>query len=538
MWLDFKAGMYGRPLLVMKAPSAPSTPAPSANEATHLRTVYVISRGAGMHEPSIYWGPWKLTLLLTSLLVVAYSLLMIATVQVTGRDWPLQVSIISMIWLAVYLGSTFLQFKTAYLLTTSYVIMLVLFHLGITIPDAFGIFKEDVWHAGPSESLELSGWCTVLAMGSLGCGFAIGLKKRDFTIDRRIVQQHTADRTLRILYSDGIGLLIASGVLLVLAIASLGNLLNYSRGDFFRSVGDTRGLGVFLLSFPSAVVALVIGATTPGRRRFAAVIAVFGVAIILMSGYRATAMFPLLVGIVLWVKIGRRISAVLLLATLAFTLVAISAIGIMRNFGHAYKDIDAETISISVRESTVQDAFSTMGQTGGLLAEVIRLVPAHDPFRFGQSYWLAFKSSIPNVLPGMRESPREKGKREAQFDIDAINKMMPSDWLTYRLEPDKFDVGEGVGFTGIGEPYLNFGYPGVVVFFVGLGFYFSRLEVARLLERPGLLVYCSTIVWLLITTVRQESSNFIRPAVFVFIIIFAWRIARRLFLVARQRAAT
>jgi hypothetical protein len=505
-----------------------------SNAVSSNKNVYMVSSGVGTREPSIHWGLWNSTLLLTSLLAVAYSVFMISTVESSRSNWQLQIAVISLIWLTVYFSCTFLQFKTAYLLTTSYVIMLVLFHLGITIPDAFGIFKETGWPAGPlSKWLELSGWCTVLALGSLGFGFAIGLRRRDFAIRRHLVQRHAPNETLELLYSDGIGLLLASGVFLGLAIASFGNLLNYSRGDFFRGIGDTRGLGVFLLSFPSAVLALVIGATTPPRRRFAAVIAVLAIVLLLLSGYRGYAMFPLLVGVVLWVKTGRRISTVFASGTLAFALIAISAMGILRNVEPAYKDVDSEALRQSVKESTFQDAFSTMGQTGRALAEVIRLVPTQDPYRYGQSYWLALKSSIPNVLPETRESPRERGKREARFDVGAITKLMPSDWLTYRLDPEKFDAGEGVGFTGIGEPYLNFGYPGVVIFFFALGFSFSRLETAMLLLRPRLLVYCGTMMWFLITTVRNDISNFTRPVVFIFIIICAWRMVKTLFSATR-----
>jgi hypothetical protein len=505
------------------------------SDAVSSENLYLqVAPAAEAQEASIHWGLWKSTLLIASVLVAAYSALMISTVDLSRKDWELQVAITSLLWLTVFFSCTFLQFKTVYLLTTSYLIMLVLFHLGSTIPDAFGIFKESGWQADLSSKWpELSGWCTVLAMGSLGFGFAIGLKRQDFAPGRRFVERNAAEKTLAILYSDGIGLLIASGVFLGFAIASFGNLLNYSRVDFFRGAADTRGLGVFLLTFPSAVLALVIGATTPARRRFAAVIALIAIVLILLSGYRGYAMFPLLVGVVLWAKTGRRISTVFALGTLAFVSIAISATGILRNVEPTYKDIGSEAISESIKESTLQDAFSTMGQTGRALAEVIRLVPTEDPFRYGQSYWLAITSAIPNVLPETRESPRERGKREATFDVDAINKMMPSDWLTYRLEPEKFDVGEGVGFTGIGEPYLNFGYPGVVIFFIGLGFYFSRLETAMLLLRPHLLVYCTTMTWFLITTVRNDMSNFIRPAVFTLIIICTWRMIRKLFAATR-----
>jgi oligosaccharide repeat unit polymerase len=488
---------------------------------THVASADVrlpVARGKGRNETSVHWGPAKLTLLLTSLIVVAYALVMISTAETAREGWALHVSLVSLIWLGVYVSCTWWQFRTPYLLTTCYVITLVLFHLGITIPEAFGIFGD----AGTapvlsSKRLELSGWCTVLALESLGVGFSIALKRHHFLIARHIVERQTANRALALLYSKGIGLLLASGIFLGLAIASFGNLLNYSRVDFFRGVGDTRGLGVFLMCFPSALVALVIGATTRTTRLFSAVIAGLGIVLILLSGYRSAATFPLLVGIVMWVKTGRRIPTIIAIGSLALILVAISATGILRVY--AYKDMNSDALAKSVQQATVQDALFNMGSTGGVLAEVIRLVPKVDPYRYGQSYLLCISSAIPNVLPGQSESPRARAKRRAITEGDVYTSLIPSDWLTYRLAPDKFAVGEGVGFTGIGEPYLNFGYPGIVAFFAALGFFFARIESAILIRRPWLLVFCCTMLWPLITTVRQDFGSFIQPASFVLYVI-------------------
>lgn len=473
-------------------------------------------------------GFWKGTLLLASLLAIVYSLFMISAISSVTNNWELQVSIVALTWIAIYFSCTYFLFKTAYLLTSLYVAMLVLFHLGITVPDAFGLFGQSGWPTGAdSKWFELSGWCTVLSLGSLGLGFAIGYKRRDFGIHRALKAGPDADTVLGGLYSDGLGLLVASAIFLGFAFATLGNLLNYSRVDFFRGVGDTRGLGGFLIVFPGALTALLIGATTPAQRRFAAIVATLGFITVLLSGYRGYALFPLLVGTTLWVKTGRTIPKLLAVGILGLVLLAISAVSILRE-GGPYKDINSATLVNSAQDAKLQDTL-VLGATGGVLAEVLRLVPAHDPYRFGQSYWLALQISIPNVLPLPREDPRAKSNREAAHDVDAINNMPPADWITYRIAPDKFAVGEGLGFTGIGEPYINFGYPGVIAFFIGLGFCFARMDSAALLQRPFLLVFCSTMLWPLISTVRQDIGNFIKPAVFVLIIVCAWRAIIKLF---------
>src|SRR5207302_1124841 len=254
-------------------------------------------------------GVWKGTLLLASVLTIVCSLVMMATVDSTGDNWELQVSIVSLLWIAIYFGCTYFFFKTAYLLTSLYVAMLVLFHLGITIPDAFGVFRPTVWPTPGIDSkwFELSGWCTVLSLGSLGLGFSIGLNARDAAIHRALKAGADANRVLAGLYHDGLGLLLASAIFLGLAFATFGNLLNYTRVEFFQGVADTRGLGGTLMVLPGALTALLIGATTPAKKSFAAILVTLGFIAILLSGYRSYALCPAIVGATIWVKTGRTI---------------------------------------------------------------------------------------------------------------------------------------------------------------------------------------------------------------------------------------
>jgi oligosaccharide repeat unit polymerase len=151
------------------------------------------------------------------------------------------------------------------------------------------------------------------------------------------------------------------------------------------------------------------------------------------------------------------------------------------------------------------------------------MVPNTDPFRYGETYVQYLRASIPNLSGTIAKSDRSIALHESRSDPKAIARMPPSDWLTYRLLPEKFSVGEGVGFTGIGEPYLNFGLPGVVIFFLALGYLLGRLDQLNLLTHPAILVFAAATLWRLIQTVRDDFGNFIKPMVFIYIILIAWR---------------
>ncbi len=453
---------------------------------------------------------------------MALSLFELNSVSSYTSAWESEIAYAFGIWFTCYFAGSYLYFRTLYLFTSTYIVTLALFHLGIIVPDAFGFFADSGLQVpAKQEWFRQAGWCTLLALGSFGLGFSWPL--RTSPRERALSQLRPESRkNLKLLFQDGVGLLIASLACLGLAIASFGNLLNYSRVDFFRGVGDTRGLGVLLMVFPSAIIAMVVGAGTRSQRWYAAGIALVGCGLILLSGYRSAALFPMLVGAIVWTKTGRRIPHSLALGSIILVLIAISAAGSLRNVD-SYKDIDSTAIAESVHHATVQDSLWTMGQTGALLGEVIRLVPRQDSYRLGQSYWLAVRSCLPNLLPTMRRSDRASGTQNSLTNVESIQNLRPADWLTYRVAPEKFDVGEGVGFTAIGEPYLNFGYVGVVIFFVLLGYGFARLDSLSLPQNRWALVFCSTMLWPLVTTVRQEIGNFLKPAFFTLLILVCWR---------------
>ena len=137
--------------------------------------------------------------------------------------------------------------------------------------------------------------------------------------------------------------------------------------------------------------------------------------------------------------------------------------------------------------------------------------------------------SLPNLTGEIRESKRVEARRKMRTNVNAISEMVPSDWLTYRIAREKFDTGEGVGFTTIGEAYLNFGVFGVVAFFGGLGFLLGRLDAINLLAHPKWIIFSTAILWPLMRTVRDDFANFVKPAVFVLIILLIWRVITIIF---------
>lgn len=483
--------------------------------------------------PSYSGNPvlWKMLLLAFSGIIALVACYLVTEPPHLHSGWKIEVSLVGIITLGGFFAFSLPLFRTPYLFTSAYLLALGLFHLGITIPESLGLIQVSSWYSWPSEKwLAQAGWYTVLAVACVGVGFSLSVAHSRLGRLHKKVDLETKSRVFSMAFRDGVGLLLASFVMFGIAVASFGNLLAYSRVDFFRGVGDTRGLGVFLMIFPSAITLLIIGAQTRRQHLFAWALFVFGIVLLMLSGYRTSALYPLLIGAVVWVKMGRRIPTIYAICSVVIIIMAISAVGILR--AYKYQEINVNKIAQSFQAANTTDIFR-LGQTGGLLAHVLRLVPGTDPYRYGGTYVQYFLASVPNLSLTQNESARAIALREKTIDPKAISRTVPSDWLTYRLIPEKFKLGEGVGFTGIGEPYLNFGLPGVVLFFLLIGYSLGRLDQINFFQHPALLFFASAILWHLVRTVRDDFGNFIKPMIFTYLILFFWRMLLAMFFRSR-----
>jgi oligosaccharide repeat unit polymerase len=468
---------------------------------------------------------WRLLLLGMSLAVLLISAAQIALDENPDRYWAFPVAITCLVWLTTFFVAGTRHFGTPYLFTTAYVLCLSVFHLGITMPFGLDLLDAVYWQqAGQSLWLERAGWSTVLALGSIGCGFALALRSTGPFIASADVKLRLVRISRSIVFWDGLGLLAASLVFFALAIYSMGNLLNYSRADLYRGVGDSRGLGVFMMVFPSAASLLVIGSESWWQKILGFSMAVLAFLLFMLSGYRSAALFPLLVAVIVWRKTERKVPVWMAVVGISLILLAIPMIGALRSVG-PYGKLDKRAIETSVESAKVENTFGELGQTAGILANVLRLVPERDPHRYGMTYLMAVLQTIPNIMPDTAANRREVAKRESMKDTAVIANMIPSDWLTYRIAPEKYNIGQGVGFSAIAEAYLNFSYLGIFVYFLILGFVLGKFDNVQLLNHPNLIVFAGAMLWPLMRTVRNDFDNFLKPAAFMLIILMIWRLA-------------
>lgn len=464
-------------------------------------------------------------LLLFSLLELLFAAFQITSGVDGGVDWPMKIFLATLLWFLLYLWGSYAYFGTVYLFTNAYLLALALFHLGLTYMLAVGQVQIPSWTNGPfSVWLELGGWYVVLALGAFGIGMAGGAFAKRPRIFSEEERARFAVRTNRFLFTQGIGLGIAAIIFLIMALQSYGNILAYSRAQIFALTGDSRGFGAFMMVLPSVVMLLALSAQNARQKIFAYPFAVFTVLLIMLSGYRSAALFPLLVAAILWVKSGRKIPVIVATSGVIFVLLAIAVIGVFRQMG-SYESLGAEQLQSSYEQASIGDSIMEMGGSMGVLAEVLRLVPKNDPHVYGYSYWQSVKEIFPNI--GLSyDASKSRGSKagEATFDQSAISEMKPSDWLTYRLNRWKYEHGQGVGFSTVAEPFLNFGMGGVIVFFIIAGYVLTRLDLADIVCHPYLYLFMAAIFWSFIRTVRNDFSNFTKPMGFIIIILIIWNI--------------
>jgi oligosaccharide repeat unit polymerase len=305
--------------------------------------------------------------------------------------------------------------------------------------------------------------------------------------------------------------------------------MSYSRADFFHTSKDTRGLGVFLMVFPSAVTMLVIGANKQWENLFALIMSSVALVILLLSGYRSAVLQPLLIGIIVWTKVGRKIPVLISVSIVFLVIIMIPVIGMFRGMG-PYDKLNVSSIEKSMEKTNAQDTFVELGGTAGVLAHVFRLVPETDSYRYGMTYVKAFRDSIPNIMPQMSESDRLKARQGGLLNPSMINEVLaPGEWITYRVDRARFIKGEGIGFSAIGEPYINFGAIGVIIYFMLIGFLLGRLDSVNILETPNILIFSCSMLGVFMGTVRGDLATFIKPAIFITIILIIWRTIMRIF---------
>lgn len=372
----------------------------------------------------------------------------------------------------------------------TYLLLLGVFHLGLVVPLALGVqprFDEDWLHSGSmSKSLILVALASAcFALGVVAGGREGGGKSPG-----------GAPILVRPLVTGGLLWAAVGAILFWRGSDSLG-VLRMSYDDYWTTieVSDPRAFGTGLMFLVSGAMVAAAGAS----RRLMGYLAVglaLALAPIFVKGFRG---IPLTAGItfmVVWYGKNPRVATRVALIGCAFALVAVPVIRLSRE----------AAIAPVATPVTKANPFEFFTEAGGSLRPLVETLQAIDSGKqrlwMGRSYALAAARVVPNVSL----------RWEAAVDEEAT--LTPDQWVSRRADDWK------IGFSGVAEPYLNFGLAGVVLYFAVLGFLLVRADALANRSPYWCAVVAATQAALL-WTVRNDVMALIRTAAWSAAVVLA-----------------
>jgi O-antigen polysaccharide polymerase Wzy len=376
-----------------------------------------------------------------------------------------------------------------------YLSVLGLFHLGLIVPWALGIY--DISRApsfspyGLSRSIALIDYSIVAF--HIGIILALSRKKRSILLSQPVLE--TDDKSV---YVGGCLLLAAGIAIFIIGLIGLDPLgyfrLTYSETYRLRAESDPR---LFGSGMTIAFIGLSIAAAGASRRRFRVVFIVGAVwlASLMYLGFRGPTVIAALIVYIIARKKGVRSSPVVSTAAAVILLIILPVLHESREL-----PLNDRLAHISLNDFNILDAPAEMGISIRPLVETVDLLGPHD-FRMGRTYWIAIKGIVPNLALRWEAS-------STTSDAD----LPPSHWITALVDPWTYNNYGGMGFSAIAEPYMNFGVLGVLIYFFLLSFFLIYLEQISIRSAYAFAAW-ALILGPLLWTTRNDFTNFFRPAV-------------------------
>lgn len=346
--------------------------------------------------------------------------------------------------------------------------LLALFHLGYYVPAKLGLIDEYV-HAPITGTLSDT---TMLLFGAAILSFALGCTfSRPQGVSKRTIGAACAPEIARTVLICGLiisGLSVVCAMIFVMQIGGPAALLHFTYLDFFNmfTIGsneNSRYAMTFLEYYPDGALLVYFGLAAqkapPRLFRIWGVCTVIAVASTLLFGSRGTTILLLLGWAYLRHQMVARLNLRMIGAMTATLIVVIPWVASHRN------EHDFDKASISEVQLDVLAPFVEMGLTYRCLYATVEVLADGAPPLNGLSYYEAVRRLIP--LSGNNDQESFLGTGV---------------WLARLADPVDLAQNGTFGTSGIGEPYANFGFPAVVVFFVLAGWGFSTLETLFLIK--------------------------------------------------------
>jgi O-antigen polysaccharide polymerase Wzy len=386
-----------------------------------------------------------------------------------------------------------------------YFMLLGLFHLGLVVPWALGIYDisrtPSFLPYGLSRSIALINYSLI----SFQAGLIFGLHAAKKSVSS--ARQSSSEAENSEVYFAGC-LLLAMGItLFVVGLIGLDPLgyfrLTYSETFRLRAESDPRlfGSGITI-----AFIGLSIAAAGSSRRRFR-IVAIVGATWLLglmYWGFRGPALIAAIIVYIIARKKGLNTSRWSPLLAGGILLI----LPVVRSNREA--PLDERLSQLSFKDFNILDGPAEMGSSIRPLVETIDLMGAKD-FRRGKTYLLGIEGIVPNLALRWEAASKE-----------TEDELPPSHWITAMVDPWLYKNYGGMGFSAIAEPYMNFGLPGVILYFIVLALFLVWLEQFAIRSSYALAVW-ALILGPLLWTTRNDFSNFFRPAVWGLLALVAIR---------------
>lgn len=301
-----------------------------------------------------------------------------------------------------------------------------------------------------------------------------------------------------VLLQTGVALWVVATFMLAVGAWQL-NLFNANYAEFWATEADPRLFGVGILFALLASILVAVGAAPRWIPLGAAVFLAVLMPIVIF-GFRGQVVVYCIAGVPLWYlkrpEFAKRAAAFALLAVV---------------FGSPIIRVTRVSTDMSFREVLEQATpLSFLAETGyslRALSETILLVDRRvTDLWMGASYVEAARRITPNLGTD----------RSVVQGVPTA----PAHFLVYKIEPWLWKRGFGYGYSAVAEPYLNFGVPGVVGFFVllGLGLSYCNTILGR---NPYVTAWIGCAFGSLLWTARNDFTNFVRPAAWAAAIVLA-----------------
>ncbi|MFZ5829536.1 MAG: O-antigen polysaccharide polymerase Wzy [Planctomycetota bacterium] len=417
--------------------------------------------------------------------LLATSVILGFTIAVNG-GW-VAASLTATITLAAALLTCYLTIaRTAFSVPFAYLAILGVFHLGF-------VLQLSIWPDGTewptwlyAETLRDSLILCAVAFACYGWGvLAFGSLHGPLQTTKRVYAESTALAWAGAVLA-GVGLLS-----LYAGMARLGIWTgSYAESYTTRLDQDPRLFGIGILALKMGFIAWAIAA--PPRWALP-IVGVFFVAAapLLMAGFRGPVIVTAIPMLIILHRVRPVPARVIGAVCIAAAMVVMPAVRLVRSTA------DMPFVE-AVRQAEWLGLFAEAGGSIRPLVETHRLLSDDvESYWYGQSYLMALMRVVPNVGVG------------AEYSIGLGGKLPPNHWLTATVAPHTYRRGGGLGFSGVAEPYLNFGVAGILLFFLAMGYALAqgeRLSLRSPFYASVFMVATSALLW----TARNDFMEVFR----------------------------